>query len=65
MIKVMRQIKYVLMFVVGIIAFSALFRIADRVNPHQITLNHILLAVICLCWGMLLALFYTDKTNPR
>jgi FtsH-binding integral membrane protein len=61
----MRQLRYILMFVVGIVSFATLFRIADKINPHQLTLNHILLAVVCLCWGFLLALFYNDTTNPR
>jgi len=59
----MREVKYVMMFVVGILVSTILFRIADIVNPNQPTLNHILLGVVCLCWGLLTYLFYKDNNR--
>ena len=59
----MREVKYVFLFVIGILIATVLFRIADGVNPHQVTLNHVLLGVTCLCWGLLVYLFYKDTNR--
>jgi hypothetical protein len=57
----MREMKYVLLFIIGILMTHLLFQMADEINPDNIGLNTILELVVCFCYGMLLLLFYYDN----
>jgi len=57
----MRELKYVLMFFVGIVLTHVLFNIADKVNPGDIKLNNILEIVVLFCYTIFLCLIYFDN----
>jgi len=60
----MRELKYVLMFFVGIVLTHVLFNIADKVNPGDIKLNNILEIIVLFAYTIFLCLIYFDN-KPR